>query len=94
MTMKKLLLFLFITFLSAQNSSTKPDNNISKDNNTTKSKLKQNIQKQIQKEKLYKEQQKFYMGDDYNLTDKKIDSSSLKNIKVIKPDYDYEMLEF
>ncbi len=92
--MRKILLFLFISFLSAQNNSTKSDNNTSKDKNFTKNKLEQNIQKQIEKEKLYKKQQKFYMGDDYNLSDKKVDSSSLKNIKVIKPDYDYELLEF
>ena len=59
-----------------------------------KTKLEKNIEKAIAKEKKFKKEQKFYQGKDYNLTDKKIDSSSLDNIKVIKPDYDFEMLEF
>ncbi len=96
--------FLILTLLSAvaysQNNSTKIDTNSTKDLNSTKktvskkTKLEKNIEKDIAKEKKFKKEQKFYQGEDYNLTDKKIDSSSLDNIKVIKPDYDFEMLEF
>ncbi len=96
--------FLILTLLSviaySQNNSTKIDTNSTKDLNSTKktvskkTKLEKNIEKAIAKEKKFKKEQKFYQGKDYNLTDKKIDSSSLDNIKVIKPDYDFEMLEF
>ena len=96
--------FLILTLLSistySQNNNTKVDTNSSKDLNSTKKslskkiKLELNIKKAIEKEKKYKQEQKFYQGDDYNLTDKKIDSSSLDNIKAIEPEYDFEMLEF
>ncbi len=96
--------FLILTLLSvvvySQNNSTKIDTNSTKDLNSTKksvskkTKLEKNIEKAIEKEKKFKKEQKFYQGKDYNLTDKKIDSSSLDKIKVIKPDYDFEMLEF
>ena len=97
---KNLILALLAVVAYAQNNSYKVDTNSSKDLNSTrkiiskKVKLEENIKKAIDKEKKYKKEQKFYQGDDYNLTDKKIDSSSLDNIKVIEPEYDFEMLEF
>ncbi len=97
---KFLILILLTATTYSQNNSTKKDTNSTKDLNSTKkslskqTKLEENIKKAIEKEKKYKKEQKFYQGDDYNLTDKKIDSSSLDKIKAIEPEYDYEMLEF
>jgi len=73
------------------------DKNSTKKSNTTKktkSKIEQNIQKEIEKEKKYKIEQKFYMGDDYNLSEHEVDPSSLDKIEAIEPEYDFEMLEF
>lgn len=99
--MKKLLLFPIITVaLSAKSNTIKTDTNGSKDINSgkistiKKLKLEENLAKAIAKEKKIKEEQKFYQGEEYNLTDHKIDPGSLDNIKAIEPDYDYEMLEF
>ncbi len=99
--MKKLLLFpIIIATLLAKSNIIKTDRNGSKDTNSSKIstikklKLEENLAKAIAKEKKIKEEQKFYQGEEYNLTDRKIDPSSLDNIKVIEPDYDYEMLEF
>ncbi|TLP37077.1 hypothetical protein [Arcobacter arenosus] len=39
-----------------------------------------NLQKQIEKEKKYKEEQKFYQGKNYDLDSFKVDENSLKNI--------------
>lgn len=51
-----------------------------------------NIQKQIEKEKKYKEEQKFYQGKNYDLDGFKVDENSLKNIPN-QPDYneDFDM---
>ena len=100
--MRKILYFFAITLVYAQNNPMPQEHNrtksiATKESNKSKksdNKLQENIKKQMKKEKLYKEEQKFYMGKDYNLTDKKIDASSLDKIKAIEPDYDYEMLEF
>jgi len=101
--MKQLQIFLiFSLFLFADANKTKSvkailDKNSTKKSNTTKktqSKIEQNIQKEIEKEKKYKIEQKFYQGDDYNLSEHEIDPSSLDKIKAIEPEYDFEMLEF
>ncbi len=87
------LLALTLCFHASNDlNSTAADANLTKDKNISKTDL--NIQKQIAKEKKYKKEQKFYMGKEYNLTEKKIDPDSLKKIKIIEPDYDFEMLEF
>lgn len=53
---------------------------------------KKNIQKQMEKEKKYKEEQKFYQGKNYDLDSFKVDENSLKNIPV-QPNYndDFDM---
>lgn len=97
---KTLLMAVLIIAAYSKTSNIKVDTNSTKDANTTKKtlskklKLEENIKKAIEKEKQFKNEQKFYQGEDYNLTDKKIDDSSLKDIKAIEPEYDFEMLEF
>ena len=94
------LVFIFLTLLMGSNDTNSSIKKVTKDKNTSikkdtnSSKLEQNIQKEIEKEKKYKIEQKFYMGDDYNLTEHEIDPSSLDKIEAIEPEYDFEMLEF
>ncbi len=99
--MKKVTILLFSLFsLFAQNNSTKDDNSGSIESNTTQtsdlnsSKLEANLAKAIAKEKKFQKEQKFYQGEEYNLSEHEVDPSSLEKIKVIEPEYDYEMLEF
>ncbi len=86
--------------LFAENNATSVESNKTKESNSTKktqhhkSKLEENLAKAIAKEKKFQKEQKFYQGEDYNLSEKEIDPSSLEKIKPIEPDYDYEMLEF
>lgn len=51
-----------------------------------------NIQQQMEKEKKYKEEQKFYQGKNYDLDSFKVDEDSLKNIPD-QPNYndDFDM---
>ena len=65
------------------------DNNLTTDSNV--SEAQKNIQKQLDKEAKYKKEQKFYLGDDYNLSEHKVDKNSLKHIQAIEPDYDFDM---
>ena len=93
--MSKLLIAFFLTVsIYAQNNVTdanKTDSNISKENN--KSEYEKNLQKAIEKEKKFKKEQKFYMGKDYNLTDKKIDKKTLDNVPLIEPEYDFDITD-
>ncbi len=94
------IILLSLISLFAQNNSTKVDNNGNLESNTTQtsdqnsSKLEANLAKAIAKEKKFQKEQKFYQGEDYNLSEQEVDPSSLEKVKVIEPDYDYEMLEF
>ena len=99
--MKKVTILLFsLISLFAQNNSTNVENNGNLESNSTQrsdqnsSKLEANLAKAIAKEKKFKNEQKFYQGEDYNLSEQEVDPSSLEKVKVIEPDYDYEMLEF
>jgi len=99
--MKNLLLLslIFIGLVTGKNttpmdSNRMKENNFTKKNLETNSKLDENVKKAIAKEKKFKKEQKFYQGKDYNLSEKGVDPASLDKINLIKPDYDYEMLEF
>lgn len=62
------------------------------DNTDSKSLQKKHLQEQIEKEKKYSKEQKFYMGNEYNLKSFEVDKDSLKNIPE-QPDYneDFDM---
>ena len=59
---------------------------------TSKNLHQKNLQDQIEKEKKYATEQKFYMGKDYDLKSFEVDTDSLKNIPN-QPDYneDFDM---
>lgn len=48
--------------------------------------LKKNLEKQMEKEKKYQKEQKFYQGKDFKLDSFEVDDNSLKNIPE-QPDY-------
>ena len=62
------------------------------DNIDTDNLHKKNLKEQMEKEKKYATEQKFYMGSDYDLQSFQVDENSLKNIPD-QPDYneDFEM---
>jgi len=76
---------MFITLSANDNNST--EQNISKKVHITKSE----VEKQIEREKKYAKEKRFYQGAEYNLTASKVNKDSLKHIKKIEPDYDFDM---
>ena len=93
-----ILIFAFSIMLIANsevNSST-TDNNNSLDKNSTldnNATLQKQIQKQIEKEKIYQKEQKFYMGDEYNLTEHQVDPKTVDKVPVIEPEYDFDITD-
>ena len=70
----------------------KPKN---KDNNITKKDLiKKHLKAQMAKEAKYAKEKTFYTGKDYDLKSLEVDKESLKHIKSIEPDYDFEFDAF
>jgi len=84
------LISIFSLLFSADLNESK-DNNFTVDKNV--SKAQKNIQKQLEREAKYKKEQKFYLGDDYNLSEHKVDKKSLKHIQAIEPDYDFDITD-
>jgi hypothetical protein len=78
--MKKILLFtfLFSSLLFASN----------KDNIEAKKKLllEKQIQKEMEKEKKYAKEQRFYQGENYDLKGSEVNKESLKHLKEIEVD--------
>jgi len=101
--MLKFIIISFLAFylLADDNNSTKKDTNSTKktvvkkekkDENLTKQKLLQkHLEEQMKKEKKYAKEKTFYSGRDYNLSEHQVDPKSLKHIKTIEPDYDFDM---
>jgi len=104
--MKKLLLsFMTTMVIFAQNQNT--DNNATKKNinetNSTKeinkttdsndSLAQKHIQEQIEREKKYKEEQKFYQGEDYNLKEHEVDTKTVDKVPLIEPEYDFDITD-
>ena len=92
---KLLLLLLFIgmgsTILNAETNSTKKveDNKtkIKKEDDLTK----KQIQEQMKREEKYAKEQRFYQGDEYDLSEAEVNKKSLSTIPAIEPDFDFNM---
>ncbi len=102
------LLIALCTFsLHAENNTTKENNIIQEHNNSgkieqktdtnktlSKSKLtEQQIKEQMEREKKYAKEQKFYQGDEYDLKAVEINKKSLEHVPVIEPDYDFDITD-
>ena len=88
--MKKSFFIIALLYLSlcAETNSTK-----TKDNNDSNSTINKNLQKLIEKEKKIKKEQKFYQGDDYNLTETAVDKSTVDKVPLIEPEYDFDITD-
>ncbi|QOR62919.1 hypothetical protein ACM66Z_05545 [Sulfurovum sp. ST-21] len=65
-----------------------------KESNTSKSeRLKKQLKEQMEREKKYAREQKFYQGDAYDLKSHEVDPNSLPDVPVIEPDYDFDITD-
>jgi hypothetical protein len=62
-------------------------------NKTDNSTINDNIKKAIEKEKQYKAEQKFYMGEDYNLTEHEVNPKTLDKVPTIEPEDDFDITD-
>ena len=86
--MKNILISSLLIFsLYAENNETQKENNSSREEN----KIEKQLKVQMEREKKFAEEKTFYQGKDYDLSYAEIDKSSLDNIKLPEPDYDFNM---
>jgi len=100
--MKKLFFtsLLFISALCAEQNTTAPKEQnrtkapVKEDNATKKQRLLQEkIKEQMEREKKYAKEQKFYQGDAYDLKAHEVDPNSLPDVPAIEPDYDFDITD-
>ena len=61
------------------------------DINSSESKAQIQLEKQMEREKKYAKEQRFYQGSEFDLSSFEIDKSSLDDIPLLEPDYDFNM---
>jgi hypothetical protein len=96
--MKKPLLPLLLTYsivsLSA-NSYTTQENNLTIENNSSQQikieRMKKEVEEQMKREEKYAKEQRFYQGDEYNLSAVEVNQDSIDSTPLIEPDYDFEI---
>ena len=71
---------LSVTLLTASDSNS---------SSTKKERIQKAVQKEIEKEKKYAKEQRFYNADEYDFKAKEIDPETLKSIEAVEPDYDH-----
>ena len=89
---KIILTLVFLTLLAFCDDNKTEGNNSISEINTTKE-VKENIQKVMEEEKKFAKEQKFYQGDDYNLTEHEVDEKTLDKVPVIEPEYDFDITD-
>ena len=88
-----LITTLLLLSLSAENNTTQKVDTNSSDQNSSKieSKASKQLKKQMDREAKFAKEQRFYQGDDYDLSYAEVDPNSLDGIPLIEPDYDFDM---
>ncbi len=89
-----MLLLSTILLHATPSESNQTQKSPAKESNTTQQhRLQKELQAQMQREAKYAKEQKFYQGDEYNLTEHQVDPEALKSVPVIEPDYDFDITD-
>jgi len=78
--MRKFVLFLSLIAIVSLNASENKEEN-------------KHLKEQIEKEKKYAQEQKFYQGDEYDLKGAEVDKSTVDKVPKIEPDYDFDITD-
>jgi len=65
----------------------------SENNESNQSSVEEQIRKQMEREKQYAKEQKFYQGEEYDLDAHKVDPTQIRKVPKIEPDYDFDMTD-
>jgi len=87
--MKQLFLFFTLFFSLLLNAGETNASSKTDDQNLTQ----KNLQEQLEREKRYAKEQKFYQGKDYNLSEHKVDPKVVEKVPLIEPDYDFDITD-
>ena len=98
-TLLSLLLLLPLTALDADTNTTRQKKSKAahttqhKKSGLSKKEIEKQIQIQMEREKKYAKEQKFYTSDEYNFSAVKVDPKTIENVPVLEPDYDFDITD-
>jgi len=85
------ILISCISILSAESNVTIEVNTEQNATVIKAEKIKKQLETQIKKEQKFAKEQRFYQGEEYDLSAHEVDLSTLDSIPLIEPDYDFDM---
>ena len=88
--MKKIFILFLATFLGATLLSAKSVEHKKVKKESLKEK---HLKEQMEREKKFAKEQKFYKGKEYDLSAQKVDPKDLDSIPVIEPENDFDMTD-
>jgi len=88
--MKKLFVLFLATLLGAAVLSAKSVEHTKVKKKNLKEK---HLKEQMEREKKFAKEQKFYKGKEYDLSAQKIDPKDLDSIEIIEPENDFDMTD-
>ncbi len=88
-----LLIGVLLAALQAAEKTNASGTNKSAADDGSKARTEAQIKKQMEKEKKFAKEQKFYQADEYDFKGVQVDPHSVKKIKAIEPEYDFDMSE-
>jgi len=101
MSKRLIIPFLVLLSLHAETNTTQPKptpkkTDTHKEKNSTKTSkqlLEEKIKEQMEREKKYAKEQRFYQGDEYDLKAHEVDPNSLPDVPVIEPEDDFDITD-
>ncbi len=82
-----ILFFTIILHAETNVTTSKSENNIT----AKKLREQQQVKEQMEREKKYAKEQRFYQGDEYDLSSAEVDQNNLADVPHLQPDYDFSM---
>jgi len=90
--MRFVLIFVIgcVSMVWAGNNTSASDHNATM-KNSERSKIEKAVKEQMEREKKYAKEQKFYEGKEYDLKSRQVDPDAVKSVPIIKPEDDFDM---
>jgi len=86
-----LLLLLFLSTLALMGNENNTTQTKDQNKTTQAQRLAKELEAQMKREEKYAKEQRFYQGEEYNLSAVEINPELVESVPLIEPDYDFEI---
>ena len=86
-----MLLLLFLSTLALMGNENNTTQTKDQNKTTQAQRLAKELEAQMKREEKYAKEQRFYQGEEYNLSAVEINPELVESVPLIEPDYDFEI---